>query len=127
MSILKYNEYLTEKQIVDLINESLLVYSTKLVNLLKRMPRNRIAVELLRLNKSDVDGITQNYIDVTDRESFSFTPDRRVQQMIGDRPIVFKAMNARNLTSSDKNNGIFERLGFDRATQEKLSAGNGSV
>ena len=127
MSILKYNEYLTEKQIVDLINESLLVYSTKLVNLLKRMPRNRIAVELLRLNKSDVEGITQNYIDVTDRESFSFTPDRRVQQMIGDRPVVFKAMNARNLTSSDKNNGIFERLGFDRATQEKWSAGNGSV
>ena len=73
MSILKYNEYLTEKQIVDLINESLLVYSTKLVNLLKRMPRNRIAVELLRLNKSDVDGITQNYIDVTDRESVTVT------------------------------------------------------
>ena len=127
MSILKYNEYLTEKQIVDLINESLLVYSTKLVNLLKRMPRNRIAVELLRLNKSDVEGITQNYIDVTDRESFSFTPDRRVQQMLGDRPVVFKAVNARNLTSSDKNNGIFERLGFDRETQEKWSAGNGSI
>ena len=127
MSILKYNDYLTEKQIIILINESVLVYSTKLVNLLKRMPRNRIAVELLRLNKSDVEGITQNYIDVTDRESFSFTPDRRVQQMIGDRPVVFKAMNARNLTSSDKNNGIFERLGFDRATQEKWSAGNGSV
>ena len=127
MSILKYNDYLTEKQIINLINESVLVYSTKLVNLLKRMPRNRIAVELLRLNKSDVEGITQNYIDVTDRESFSFTPDRRVQQMIGDRPVVFKAMNARNLTSSDKNNGIFERLGFDRATQEKWSAQNGSV
>lgn len=127
MSILKYNDYLTEKQIIKLINESVLVYSTKLVNLLKRMPRNRIAVELLRLNKSDVEGITQNYIDVTDRESFSFTPDRRVQQMIGDRPVVFKAINARNLTSSDKNNGIFERLGFDRATQEKWSAGNGSV
>jgi hypothetical protein len=127
MSILKYNDYLTEKQIINLINESVLVYSTKLVNLLKRMPRNRIAVELLRLNKSDVEGITQNYIDVTDRESFSFTPDRRVQQMIGDRPVVFKAMNARNLTSSDKNNGIFERLGFDRATQEKWSAGNGSI
>ena len=127
MSILKYNDYLTEKQIINLINESVLVYSTKLVNLLKRMPRNRIAVELLRLNKSDIEGITQNYIDVTDRESFSFTPDRRVQQMIGDRPVVFKAMNARNLTSSDKNNGIFERLGFDKATQEKWSAGNGSV
>jgi hypothetical protein len=127
MSILKYNDYLTEKQIIKLINESVLVYSTKLVNLLKRMPRNRISVELLRLNKSDVEGITQNYIDVTDRESFSFTPDRRVQQMIGDRPVVFKAINARNLTSSDKNNGIFERLGFDRATQEKWSAGNGSV
>ena len=127
MSILKYNDYLTEKQIINLINESVLVYSTKLVNLLKRMPRNRIAVELLRLNKSDVEGITQNYIDVTDRESFSFTPDRRVQQMLGDRPVVFKAVNARNLTSSDKNNGIFERLGFDRATQEKWSAGNGSI
>jgi hypothetical protein len=127
MSILKYNDYLTEKQIINLINESVLVYSPKLVNLLKRMPRNRIAVELLRLNKSDVDGITQNYIDVTDRDSFSFTPDRRVQQMLGDRPTVFKAMNARNLTSSDKNNGIFERLGFDKETTQKWSAPNGSV
>jgi hypothetical protein len=127
MSILKYNEYLTEKQIVGLLNESLLVYSTKLANLLKKMPRNRIAVELLALNKNEVEGITQNYIDVTDRDIFSFTPDRRVQDMLGGRPTVFKAVNARNLTSSDKNNGIFERLGFDRATQEKWSAGNGSV
>ena len=127
MNILNYKNYLTEKQIFSLINESVLVYSGKLVNLLKRMPRNRIAVELLKLNKSDIDGITQNYIDVTDRDSFSFTPDRRVQQMLGDRPTVFKAMNARNLTSSDKNNGIFERLGFDKETTEKWSAPNGSV
>jgi hypothetical protein len=47
--------------------------------------------------------------------------------MIGDRPVVFKAMNARNLTSSDKNNGIFERLGFDKETTQKWSAPNGSV
>jgi hypothetical protein len=92
MSILKYENFLTEKQIFQMINESILVFSPKLINILKKMSRNRIAQELLRLQKTDVEGIAQNYIDVTDRENLSFTPDRRVQQLMAGRPVVWKCI-----------------------------------
>lgn len=125
MSILKYNEYLTEKQIVDLINESVLIFSPKLMNLLKRMSRNRIAQELVKLNKSDVEGITQNYIDVTDRETFSFTPDRRVQQMLAARPVVWKCIHGNKcLTHGDANDAIFTRLEYNK--QEPWAGGAGN-
>ncbi len=134
MSILRYNEYLTEKQVFDLINESVLIFSPKLVNLLKRMTRNRIAQELLKLNKVDVDGITQNYIDVTDRETFSFTPDRRVQQLLAARPVVWKCIQGNKcLTHSDSNDAIFGRLEYNKAepwpggTGDRWSVGVGEV
>jgi hypothetical protein len=125
MSILKYNEYLTEKQIFDLINESVLIFSPKLMNLLKRMSRNRIAQELVKLNKSDVEGITQNYIDVTDRETFSFTPDRRVQQMLAARPVVWKCIHGNKcLTHGDANDAIFTRLEYNKEEPWAGGAGN---
>ena len=124
MNILKYNEYLTEKQIFDLINESLLIFSPKLVNLLKKMSRNRIAQELVKFNKVEVEGITQNYIDVTDRETFSFTPDRRVQQLLANRPIVWKCIHGNKcLTHGDANDAIFGRLEYNK--QEPWPGGAG--
>ena len=79
--ILKYNQYLSEKVVYDLLLESKVVYSKKLVSLLTKMKSNKLASELLDIYSTDVDGIVQNYIDITDeKDSVSFTPDRKVQE-----------------------------------------------
>ena len=134
MSILKYENFLTEKQIFDMINESILVFSPKLINILKKMSRNRIAQELLRLQKTDVEGIAQNYIDVTDRENLSFTPDRRVQQLMAGRPIVWKCTQSNKcLTHGSANDAIFGRLEYNKeepwpgGSGERWSVGVGQV
>ena len=117
MNILKYGDYITEKMAYSMILESKVVLSQKFINLLTRMKsNNKIAASILSFQSKDVDGIAQNYIDSTDsKEELSFTPDRRVQQMIEGKPEYYKVTNSgRYLTHSDRNNKIFERLGYDK-------------
>jgi len=114
--ILKYNQYLSEKVVYDLLLESKVVYSKKLVNLLTRMKSNKLASELLDLYSTDVDGLVQNYIDITDeKDSVSFTPDRKVQELTKDKPQTWEVTESgKYLTNSSRNDKIFERLGYDK-------------
>jgi hypothetical protein len=114
MNILKYGEYITEKVAYEMILESKAVFSTKLINFLNRMRDNKVAKIILSYQAKDVDGLSQNYIDVTDsKEDLSFTPDRKVQQMIAGRPEYYRVTDGgRYLTHSDRNNKIFQRLGY---------------
>lgn len=112
--ILKYTDYITENKTYEMLLESKVVFSQKLINLLNRMHNNKIASEIVSLNSKEVDGIAQNYLDITDsKDELSFTPDRKVQDIIADKPEYYRViMDGRYLTHSDKNNNIFRRLGY---------------
>ena len=117
MTILKYGDYISEKAVYELLLESKVVYSKKFINLLNKMKANKLATELLNLYSKDVDGVTQNYIDITDlKDAVSFTPDRKVQELTKDKPDTWKITNSgRYLTISDRNDKLFEALGYDKA------------
>jgi hypothetical protein len=117
MAILKYGDYISEKVVYELLLESKVVYSKKFINLLNKMKANKLATQLLSLYSKDVDGVTQNYIDVTDlKDAVSFTPDRKVQELTKDKPETWVITESgKYLTTSDRNNKIFEALGYDKA------------
>jgi hypothetical protein len=114
MNILKYGDYITEKTAYEMLLESKAVFSQKLVNLLNRMKSNKIATSILSFQSKDVDGLAQNYVDMTDsKEELSFTPDRKVQELTAGRPEHYRVTNSgRYLTHSDRNDKIFKRLGY---------------
>lgn len=116
MSIYKYQDYLLESKVYELLLESKLVYSKKFINLLSKMKSNKLASELINLYTKDVDRLTQNYIDITDnKEEVTFTPDRKVQEITKDKPETWEVKESgRYLTSSDRNNKLFEALGYDK-------------
>jgi hypothetical protein len=116
MKLLKYENWISESAIAELLLESKLVYSKRFINLLNRMKSNKIASDLLNLYTKDVDRLTQNYIDTTDnKEEVSFTPDRKVQELTKDRPQTYKVIESgRYLTSSSKNDNLFAALGYDK-------------
>lgn len=117
MQIIKYEDYISEKIVYELLLESKIVYSKKFINLLNKMKANKLATELLNLYSKDVDGVTQNYIDITDlKDAVSFTPDRKVQELTKDKPDTWKITDSgRYLTTSDRNDKLFEALGYDKA------------
>ena len=117
MQIIKYEDYISEKIVYELLLESKVVYSKKFINLLNKMKANKLATELLNLYSKDVDGVVQNYIDITDlKDAVSFTPDRKVQELTKDKPDTWKITNSgRYLTISDRNDKLFEALGYDKA------------
>ena len=129
MSILKYKDYISEKAVYELLLESKVVYSKKFINLLNKMKANKLATQLLNLYSKDVDGVTQNYIDITDlKDAVSFTPDRKVQELTKDKPDTWKITNSgRYLTTSDRNDKLFEALGYDKAKYGCWNPDTGAV
>jgi hypothetical protein len=116
MSLLKYNEYLTEKVVYTLLLESKLVFSKKFINILSNMKSNKLASELLDIYGKDVDGIRNNFIEVTDqKDTVSFIPDTKAQEIVKDKPDTYKVVDSgKYLTHSDRNNKIFETLGYNK-------------
>lgn len=119
----KYDEYLLEQKIYQLLLESKVVYSNKFIKLLKRMKGDKIASTILDLYSKDVDGLTQNYVDVTDvKDTVSFTPDRKAQEILDEGPTYWKVIQqGRTLTHGDANDKIFARLGYDKTKNEHYS------
>lgn len=115
--IFKYSDFLTESALIELIMESKVVFSKKFLNLLNRMRTNKIASELINIYSKDFN-IQHNYVDITDnKEEVSFTPDRKVQELIAGKPEVYKVGTRRQLTHSDSNNNLFEALGYDKTKE----------
>jgi hypothetical protein len=116
MKLLAYQDYISESILNQLLLESKLVLSPKFINILSRIKNNKISDQLISLNRKDVDGIKQNYIDITDdNDKASFTPDKRAQQLNNNKEDVYKVtQGSRYLTHSDKNNKVFEALGYDK-------------
>lgn len=129
MSILKYQDYLTENKVYELLLESKLVYSKKFINIISRMKSNKIASQVLDLYSKDIDGISQNYVDITDqKDAVSFTPDRKVQELTKDKPETYIVKESgRYLTNSDKNDSIFAALGYDKQRYGCWSPDTGTI
>ena len=114
MKLFNYSDFLTESVIIELLMESKVVFSKKFINLLSRMRTNKIASDLLNMYSKDLD-IQHNYIDITDdKESVSFTPDRKVKEILQGQPEVYKVGTRRQLTHNQTNDSIFDKLGYDR-------------
>jgi hypothetical protein len=129
MKLTSYKEYILEKVIYDMILESNLVFSNNFLGLLSKMGSNEIAKELIKLYSVDIDGVQHNYIDTTDeRDSVSFTPDRKATEINKDYVEEWKVIaDTRYLTHSDKNDRIFERLGYVKADREEWHPSVGTI
>lgn len=129
MSILKYQDYITESKVYEFLLESKVVYSKKFINIISRMKSNKIASQVLDLYSKDIDGITQNYVDITDqKDAVSFTPDRKVQELTKDKPDTYVVKESgRYLTNSDKNDSIFAALGYDKQRYGCWSPDTGTI
>ena len=128
MILLKYNEYITEKIAYDLLLESKVVFSTKFISLLSKMKTNRIASELLSTYSKDIN-ITHNYIDITDeKDAVSFTPDRKVKEIIKDKPETWKVIDSqRFLTHGSANDRLFKALEYEKPSGEPWSPEHGEI
>ena len=49
----RYNEFLLENQIYDLLLESKVVFSSKFINLINKFNSNKIASELIKINSKE--------------------------------------------------------------------------
>jgi hypothetical protein len=114
MKLFNYSDFLTENVLIELLMESKVVFSKKFINLLNRMRTNKVASDLLNIYSKDFD-VQYNYVDITDRkDSLSFTPDRKVKELLQDKPEVYKVGTRRQLTHNQSNDSIFDKLGYDR-------------
>ena len=115
MSVLKYNEFLTEKVVYDMILESKIIYSLDLINMLNKMKSNKVAKDLLSLYTKEIDPLNYNYINVTDeKDVVSFTPDAKAKEVSKDLDDTWRISDSqRYLTHSTRNNRIFQRLGYN--------------
>lgn len=114
MKVSKYSQFITESKFEELILESKVVFSRRFINLLNRMRSNKIAADLLGIYSKDYT-VQHNYIDITDnKEELVFTADRKVQELIKDKPQVYKVGTRRQLTHNPSNDTIFDKLGYDR-------------
>jgi len=128
MNLLKYNDYITEKMAYELLLESKVIFSKKFTNLLTKMKSNKVASDLLNIYTKDVN-VAHNYIDVTDeKDAVSFTPDRKVQELLKDKPQLWEVISSeRYLTHSSGNNSLFEALGYEKPEGEPWAPSTGTV
>jgi hypothetical protein len=116
-TIFKYNEFLTESALIELIMESKVIYSKKFINLLNKMKKNKVAADLISIYSNEHE-IQHNYIDITDeKDSVYFTPDRKVVELLKDKPEIYQVGTRRQLTHNDSNDTIFDKLGYDKTKE----------
>lgn len=129
MIIKQYSDYLLESKTIELLLESKIIYSKDFINILNKMKSNKLANVLLDLYYKDIDGIAQNYISTTDQKDVvSFTPDRRIQDLIKDTPQTWEVTESnKHLTHSSVNDKIFERLGYDKTDRVVWSPPAGTI
>lgn len=130
MSLLKYENYILESTIYDLILESEILYSNKFIKVLTSMSSNKIAKSLLDLYKKDID-IQHNYIDLTDqKDTVSFTPDRKAKEILTDKDklVTYEVINSEKyLTHGAANNRIFDLLEYTKPDGDPWAPQEGTI
>jgi hypothetical protein len=93
------------------------------------MKSNKVASELLNMYGKDVEGIRNNYIDTTDdKNSVSFMPDAKAQEIVGEQPDVYKVTDSgRYLTHNPVNDKIFAALGYDKEGRDNWAPDTGTI
>lgn len=129
MKLSNYKDYILEKYIYDMVKESKLVYSKKFINILNKIKDDKVAKCLIELYNKEVDSLNYNFIDITDDKSrVSFTPDKRAQEIIGDKPDTYQVVQSnRYLTHSDRNDRIFGLIGYEKEGRDVWSPETGSI
>jgi hypothetical protein len=102
-------------------------YSSRFKNLLNLID-HRVAKALLDLENKNFD-VTQNYIDITDtKDSISFTPERKVQEIISKLPQLWLTTEeTRHLTHGSANTNMFNDLGYTKPNCDPWSPGTGTT
>jgi hypothetical protein len=118
--IIKYDTFILEKVIYDLIIESKLVLSKKLINLLKKIKEDKVADAILNLYGEDINDIKHNYLDLSDKkDKIMFTQDKKIQDFLKDNKQIWEVVeSSRYLTHSDRNDSVFKKLGYDKTVNE---------
>ena len=126
--IIKYNSFILEKVIYDLVLESKLVLSKKLINLLKKIKEDKVADAILNLYGEDINDIKHNYLDLSDKkDKIMFTQDKKIQDFLKDNKQIWEVVeSSRYLTHSDRNDSVFAKLGYDKTTNELWQPSVGS-
>lgn len=111
---IKYNDFLLE-QLVNMINESEVVFSNKFRKLLMNID-SPISDALKSAENKDFE-VSSNYLDVADnKDSITFIPDRKAQEIIKGKPEKYASYSGDGsiLTHNIKENGaIFQALGYE--------------
>ena len=129
MKLFKYEEFLNESKLYDLILESKLIFSSSFINILNRIKDDKVAGMLLNLYSKDIDGINHNYIDVSDsKDRATFTQDRKAQELIEKEPQTWRVIDSqRYLTHSEKNDKIFSLLDYEKPGGSPWSPNTGTL
>lgn len=130
--MLKYQEYLLENKVYQLLLESKVEFSTKFIQILKMM-KNQIAEEIINLQGEDKE-ITQNFIDANFEDSnlVSFIQDNTAQKILDKDKDVYKISNNgkmlkfsnfRTEAGEKDNRKVHSMLGMDMSEAEKIDNG----
>lgn len=115
--IRSYKEFKQEILLESLIIESKLEISDKLKDILKSMKYNKIANDIINLynTKKDID-IRQNYIDTgTNKDEVTFISNTKAEEILGKEPLKYQVVRSNYyLTHNNRNNDIFNRLGYTK-------------
>lgn len=104
----KYNDFLFES----LILESVVVYSDKFRELLKKID-SPVSQALLDFDSMDLK-VSNNYLDVNDKETISFITDRKAQEILNQKDkFAIYVGGSGFLKHSEANSEIFELLEYE--------------
>lgn len=103
-----YNEFILE----NLINESVVFFSEKFRKLIKDID-SPVAKLLSDIENRDLT-VSSNYIDISDKDTISFIPDRKAQEILNGNKTVSYTGNGGILSHNLRENGkIFAALGYE--------------
>ena len=103
-----YTDFIFES----LLNESIVVFSDKFKNLLKKID-SPVAKSLLDIESKDLN-VANNYIDIADNKNqITFITDRKAKELLSS-PEAKKVthMGSGHLTHAESNNKVFAGLGY---------------
>jgi hypothetical protein len=134
MLITKFDNFINEKYMIEMINESSIHFSKKFNTILNIIKDDEIAKILIDLenSKKDIEKLKHNFIDLSENpknyDEITFIPDRKAQSMKGEIGEFWKVIESnRYLTHNRVNDKIFKELGYDKDANENWAPSEGII
>jgi hypothetical protein len=99
--------------------------SIDVLNILKRISYNNISNTILNISSELVECDYDYIVATDDKNIVGFLTKKKIEE-IANSVKTFTVNSVRNLTHSDKNRKIFEKIGYDRYSNEYWSPSPGS-